>query len=145
MQSPRIRDLCIWYWVLPNTDCRDHGFADFALRSQVGTKIFLLADERGERGEDVCAKQKFGVGLCGDLLAGTNSNNEQNLLEKERQKAPKMDEQVVDDDGDEEQPGRCQENPYAHVQLAEAADVKDDDSAEHLLSLRSARDSIIPH
>ena len=56
-----------------------------------------------------------------------------------------MDEQVVDDDGDEEQPGRCQENPYAHVQLAEAADVKDDDSAEHLLSLRSARDSFIPH
>ena len=61
-----------------------------------------------------------------------------------KEKAPKMDEQVVDDDGGEEQPGRCQENPYAHVQLAEAADVKDD-SAEHLLSLRSARDSFIPH
>ena len=57
---------------------------------------------------------------------------EQNLLEKERQKSPKMDEQAVDDDGDEEQPGRCQENLYAHVQLAEAADVKDDDSAENL-------------
>ena len=123
----------------------DQGFRHFALRSLAGTKIFLLADERLELGEDVCAKQKFGVGLCGDLQGDTKWNNEQNLLEKERQKGPKMNEQVVDDDGGEEQPGRCQENPYAHVQLAEAADVKDDDSAEHLLSLRSARDSFIPH
>ena len=130
---------------MPSARSSDHRFRLFALRSLAGRKIFLLAFERGERGEDVCAKQKFGLGLCGDLQGEQKWKYEQNLLEEERQKSPKMDEQVVDDDGGEEQPGRCQENPYAHVQLAEAADVKDDDSAEHLLSLRSARDSFIPH
>ena len=81
--------------MMPNARSRDHRFGLYALRSLAGRNFFLRAFERGERGEQICAKQKLGVGLCGDLQGEQKSEIEQNLLEKERQKSPKMDEQVV--------------------------------------------------